>query len=162
MANSTTASSTSLEKRNGISEIPSATAQELASGARRKIQKAKPEEALAEVTTAHSQTQAKEDIVESTKLSASPVAISPSPRQSRRSTQLQPPSEQASPAERHSPLLSRRKMPPETESQQLTKDIYTTKPEGTLGLKDRKDLHDPFKGTRQLVTCFHIYIYISH
>lgn len=164
MANSTTASSPSLEKRNGISEIPSATAQELASGARRKIQtqKAKAEEALAEVSTAHSQTQTKEDAVESTKLSASPVAISPSPRQSRRSTQLQPPSEQASPAERHSPLLSRRKMPPETESQQLTKDIYTAKPEGTLGLKDRKDLHDPFKGTRQLVTCLHIYIYMSH
>lgn len=162
MANSTTASSPSLEKRNGISEIPSATAQELASGARRKIQKAKPEEALAEVSAAHSQTQTKEEAVESTKLSASPVAVSPSPRQSRRSTQLQPPSEPASPAERHSPLLSRRKMPPETESQQLTKDIYTAKPEGTLGLKDRKDLHDPFKGTRQLVTCLHIYVYISH
>lgn len=163
MANSTTASSHVLEKRNGVSEIPSATAQELASGARRKIQtqRAKPEEALAEVCTAHSQTQTKEDLVESTKLSASPVAISPSPRQSRRSTQLQPPSEQASPAERHSPLLSRRKMPPETESQHFTKDSYATTPEGTSALKDRKDSRDPFKGTWQLVACY-IFTCIFH
>lgn len=155
MANAATASSHALEKRNGVSEIPSATAQELASGARRKIQtqRAKPEEASAEVCPAHPQTQTKEDLVESAKLSASPVAISPSPRQSRRSTQLQPPGEQASPAERHSPLLSRRKMPPETESQHFTKDSCATQPEGTSGSKDRKDSHDPFKGTRRLVAC---------
>lgn len=149
VANSTTVSSPLLEKRNGVSVIPSATAQELASGARRKVQmqRAKPERDSVEVFTTNSPTQPKEDLVESPKLSESPVAISPSPRQSRRSTQLQPPSELASPSERYSPLQSRRKIPPETESQQLTKDIYAAKPEGNSGLKDRKELHDPFKGT---------------
>lgn len=155
MANSTTVSSPLLEKRNGVSVIPSATAQELASGARRKVQmqKTKPEGESAEVFRAISPIQPKEDLVESTKLSTSPVAISPSPRQSRRSTQLQPLSELASPSESYSPLLGRRKTPPETESQPLTKDIYTAKPEGNPGSKDRKELHDPFKGT------IHIYFY---
>lgn len=162
MANSTTVTSPVFDARNGISIIPSATAQELASGARRKVQtqKAKPEGESAEVSKTHSPAQPKEDVGESTKLSTSPVAISASPRQPRRSTQLQPPSELASPSERYSPLLSRRKVPPETESQQPTKDINPATPEGTSGSKDRKELHDPFKGTilfrEQRESCLHI------
>lgn len=149
LANSTTMASPLLERRNCVSAIPSATAQELASGARRKIltQKAKPEEAGA-ASPVDIQTQKKEDSAESSRLAASPVAISPSPKQSRQSPLLQPPSEQTSPAERHSPLLSRRKMSPETQSQQPTEDIHTPKSEGNQARKDR---HDQFKGRMCLI-----------
>lgn len=145
LANSTIMASPLLETRNCVSGIPSATAQELASGARRKIltQKAKPEEASGAASPVDTQTQKKEDSAESSRLAASPVAVSPSPKQSRRSPLLQPPSEQTSPAERHSPLLNRRKMSPETQSQQPTEDIHTPKTEGNQARKDR---HDHFKG----------------
>lgn len=150
LANSTTMASPLLERRNCVSAIPSATAQELASGARRKIltQKAKPEEASGAASPVDTQTQKKEDSAESSRLAASPVAVSPSPKQSRRSPLLQPPSEQTSPAERHSPLLSRRKMSPETQSQQSTEDIHTPKTEGN---PPRKDRHDQFKGSMSLM-----------
>lgn len=145
MANSTTMASPLLERRNCVSAIPSATAQELASGARRKIQtqKAKPEEAAGAASPVDTQTQKKEDSAESSRLAAGPVAVSPSPKQSRRSPLLQPPSEQTSPAERHSPLLNRRKMSPETQSQQPTEDIHAPKTEGNQARKER---HDQFKG----------------
>lgn len=162
VANLTTASSPVLEKRNVASAIPSATAKELASGARRKIQiqMAKPEEASAEASPPDSPTQTKEEFVGSAKLPASPAAVSPSPRQSRRSPLLQPPSEQAPPAERLSPLLSRRKGPPEAGRQQLTQEMDTAKPEGSSGLKDKKDLQDPFKGTAgHMFSCmYHIHL----
>lgn len=152
LANPTPKVSPLLKKRSCVSSIPSATAQELASGARRKIliQKAKPEEASEATSQVDNQTQNKEVSTESAKLSASPVGLSPSPSLSRRSPLLQPPGEQTSPAERCSPLLSRRKMPPETQaqSQQPTEEIRTPKTEGKLANKDK---HDPFKGRMALM-----------
>uniref|UniRef100_A0A665U261 Uncharacterized protein n=1 Tax=Echeneis naucrates TaxID=173247 RepID=A0A665U261_ECHNA len=105
------------KKRNCVSPIPSATPQELASGARRKIltSKAKPKEATEATSPVDSQALKKEAYSQSTKLSTSPVTPSVSPNLSRRSL-LQPPSEQTSPVERRSPLLSRRKAAPETQA----------------------------------------------
>ncbi|XP_035507973.1 alpha-protein kinase 3 [Morone saxatilis] len=135
-----------LKKRNCVSPIPSATAQELASGARRKIliPKAKREEASEAISSFDNQTQKKELSTLNSKLSTSPVGLSTSPGLSRRSPLLQPPGEQTSPAERHSPLVSRRKMASETQapSQQPTEEIHTPKTESKPGEKDK---HDPFK-----------------
>ncbi|XP_044046983.1 alpha-protein kinase 3 isoform X2 [Siniperca chuatsi] len=135
-----------LKKRNCVSPIPSATPQELASGARRKIliSKAKPEEASEATSPVDNQTQKKEVSTQSSKLSASPVTLSTSPSLSQRSPLLQPPGDQTSPAERRSPLLSRRKMASETQvpSQQPTEEIHTLQTEGKPAEKDK---HNPFK-----------------
>lgn len=144
-ANPPPEASPSLKKRNCVSPIPSATAEELASGARRKIlpSKAKPEEASEATSPVDSQTQKKD--ASTSKLSASPVTPSMSPSMSRRSPLLQPPSEQTSPTERRSPLLSRRKTTAETQapSQQPTEKIHTPKTEEKPAEKEK---HDPFKG----------------
>ncbi|KAM7406354.1 hypothetical protein PAMP_000736 [Pampus punctatissimus] len=136
-----------LKRRNCASPIPSATPQELASGARRKIliPKAKPEETTEGTSAIDNQTQKKEASAQSSKLSSSPVMLSMSPSLSRRSTSLQPSSERTSPVERRSPLLSRRKTA-ETQapSQQPTEEIHTLKTEGKPAEKD-KHKHDPFK-----------------
>ncbi|XP_029353428.1 alpha-protein kinase 3 isoform X2 [Echeneis naucrates] len=133
------------KKRNCVSPIPSATPQELASGARRKIltSKAKPKEATEATSPVDSQALKKEAYSQSTKLSTSPVTPSVSPNLSRRSL-LQPPSEQTSPVERRSPLLSRRKAAPETQapSLQQTEEINALKTEGKPAEKDK---HNPFK-----------------
>ncbi len=135
------------KQRNCVSPIPSATAQELASGARRKIltSKAKPEEALEATSLVDNKTQKKEASTESSKLYASPATLSTSPSLSRQSPLLQPPGEQISPVERRSPLLSRRKMTAETQtpSQQPIEKIQTPKTEEK---PPEKDKHDPFKG----------------
>ncbi|CAJ1049003.1 alpha-protein kinase 3 [Xyrichtys novacula] len=162
-ASPTPEASPSLRRRNCVSPIPSATPQELASGARRKIiiPKAKAEEAANPTSPTDNQfpkkevsTQSnrlspspfpkKEVSTQSNRLSSSPVTLSTSPSLSRRSPLLQPPSEPTSPAEKHSPLFSRRKMAPEapTPSQQPSQEIPTPKTEGKPAEKDKRD---PFK-----------------
>ncbi|XP_070819473.1 alpha-protein kinase 3-like [Chaetodon trifascialis] len=128
-----------LKKRNCVSPIPSATAQELASGARRKIltPRAKPEEASEATSPAESQTQKKEVSAQSSKPSLSPVSLCMSPSPTRQSPLLQPPDEQSSPAERRSPLLSRRKMTSETQA--------PSQQPKTEGKPTEKDKHDQFK-----------------
>ena len=136
-----------LKRRNCVSPIPSATAQELASGARRKIliPKAKPEAASEATPSVDSQTQKKEVSTPSSKLSPSPPTLSTSPSLPRQSPLLQPPGELSSPVERHSPLFSRRKMAPETlaPSQQPSEEIHSSKTEGKPAEKTKQD---PFKG----------------
>ncbi|XP_028258338.1 alpha-protein kinase 3 [Parambassis ranga] len=119
-----------LTKRNCVSPIPSATPQELASGARRKIltPKAIPEEVVSLVT------QKKEVPTQSSKLSTS------SPSTSRRSPLLQPAGEGISRIESLSPLMSRRRTTSETQTSQLsTEDNH---PEEKPAQKDK---YNPFK-----------------
>ncbi|XP_074467773.1 alpha-protein kinase 3 [Sebastes fasciatus] len=147
LGNPTPEASPRLKKRDCVSPIPSATPQELASGARRKIlvPKAKPEEASEATSSLDNQTQKKEVPTESSKLSVSPsTPLSTSPSLSRRAPLLKPPGEQTPPAERRSPLLSRKKTPSETQapSQPPTEEINTPKTEGK---PTEKDKHDPFK-----------------
>ncbi|XP_041642026.1 alpha-protein kinase 3-like isoform X2 [Cheilinus undulatus] len=134
-----------LKRRNCVSPIPSATPQELASGARRKIviPKSEPEEAADDAPTLDNQSPKKDVSVQGNRLSPSPATVSTSPSLSRRSPLLQPPSEPASPAERHSPVFSRRKMAPETQapSPQPSQEIETP----TEGKPAEKDKRDPFK-----------------
>ncbi|XP_061600856.1 alpha-protein kinase 3 [Cololabis saira] len=142
-ATPTPESSPLLKKRNNISPIPSATPQELASGARRKIllPKASPEEAAETTSLTDAQTEKKEVLVQSSKLSTSSVTLSLSPGLSRRSALLQPHADTlTSPVERRSPLLNRRKAPETlTVAQPLTEKIHAEeKPV-------EKDKHDQFK-----------------
>lgn len=152
LANPTPEASPLLNKRNCVSPIPSATPQELASGARRKIliPKTKPEEASEATSPVDNHTQKREVSTQSSKLSASPVTLSTSPSLSRRSPLQQPPGEKTSPAEMRSPLLSRRRMASETQvpSQQPTEEIHNPKTEGKPAEKDK---HDPFKGKTAIV-----------
>ncbi|XP_010771495.1 alpha-protein kinase 3-like [Notothenia coriiceps] len=135
-----------LKRRDCVSPIPSATPQELASGARRKIlvPKTKSEEASEATAPVDIQTQKKEGPAESNRLSVSPVTLSTSPSMSRRSPLLQIPGEQTPPTERRSPLVSRRKMVSETPapSQPPKEEIHTQKTDGKPAEKDK---HDPFK-----------------
>ncbi|XP_062417804.1 alpha-protein kinase 3-like isoform X2 [Pungitius pungitius] len=144
--NPTSGASPLSKTRDSASPIPSATPQELASGARRKIivPKAKTDEALEVTLQVDNPTQTKEDPSESSKPSANPVPLATSPRPSRRSPLLRPPVEQTSPAARRSPLLSRRKMASESQapSQPPTEDIHVPK---TQGKPAEKEKHDPFK-----------------
>lgn len=121
-----------LKKRNGVSPIPSATPQELASGARRKILtlKAKPKEApsLAEGQSKETQGGTR---------SQSPVVLSPSPSFSRRSPLLQTSDERTSPVEKPSPLLSRRKTA--SDVQPSVENIPGQKTEGRSVEKDKQD-----------------------
>lgn len=149
--NPTPEASPSLRKRNCASPIPSATPQELASGARRKIlvPKAKPEEAAEATSPAENPTQK----IPSSKLSTSPVSLSTSPGSSRRSPLLQPPAEQTSPVERRSPLFSRRKTALETQAPNQ-QEVHTPKTEGKPAEKKK---HYPFKGKTD-VTCMFLII----
>ncbi|XP_056259838.1 alpha-protein kinase 3 isoform X1 [Seriola aureovittata] len=146
LTNPTLEASPLLKKRNCVSPIPSATPQELASGARRKIltPKAKPKEATEATSPVDNQAQKKEVSTQSSKLSTSPLTPSVSPSLSRRSHLLQPAGEQTSAVERRSPLLSRRKTALETQapSQQPTDEISSLKTEGK---PTEKDKHNPFK-----------------
>ncbi|KAM7014956.1 alpha-protein kinase 3-like [Tautogolabrus adspersus] len=135
-----------LERRNSVSPIPSATPQELASGARRKIviPKARSDEVTDTTSTADNQSLKKDVSTQSNRLSPSPVTLSTSPSLSRRSPLLQPPGEPTSPLERHSPLFSRKKIAPETQapSQHPSQEIQTTKSEEKPAENDKRD---PFK-----------------
>lgn len=129
--NPTPEPSPSLTKRICVSPIPSATPQELASGARRKILSPKiiPEGVVSLVT------QTKEVPTQSSNLSTS------SPSMSRRSPLLQPAGEGISRLESPSPLMSRRRTTSETQTSQLsTEDIH---PEERPAQKDK---YNPFKG----------------
>ncbi|KAM4593369.1 alpha-protein kinase 3 [Odontesthes bonariensis] len=132
-----------LKKRNCNSPIPSATPQELASGARRKIltPKAKPEEGAETSSLTEGQNQKKEVPMQSGKLHTGSVTVSTSPSLSRRSPLLQPAGEQTSPVERQSPLLTRQNTASETQTpiQLLTEDMHTDKKPA------EKDKHNPFK-----------------
>uniref|UniRef100_UPI0037E86868 alpha-protein kinase 3 n=1 Tax=Semicossyphus pulcher TaxID=241346 RepID=UPI0037E86868 len=135
-----------LKRRNCVSPIPSATPQELASGARRKIviPKAKPEEASEAASPVENQSPKTEVSTQSSRLSPSPMKLSTSPSLSRRSPLLQPPGEPTSPVERHSPLFSRRKIASETQapSKQPSEEIQPPKTEEKPAERDK---HNPFK-----------------
>ncbi|KAK2854292.1 hypothetical protein Q5P01_006953 [Channa striata] len=135
-----------LKERTCVSPIPSATPQELASGARRKIliPKPQPEETTEATSPGDNQPQKKEASTQSSKLSTGPVTLSTSPGVSRRSALLQPTAERTSPVERRSPLLARRKTALESPvpSQQPNEDVLSPKTEEKPAHKDK---HNPFK-----------------
>ncbi|XP_033847776.1 alpha-protein kinase 3-like [Periophthalmus magnuspinnatus] len=111
-------------EKNDCDSIPSATPQELASGARRKIptHKTKLEEMEPPVANNDFNT----------------VSVSTSPRLSRHSALLQPNVEPASPKKKHSPLLSRKKSPVEIQSPQ-THELPDAKSEENLANKSKND-----------------------
>ncbi|KAM9817591.1 alpha-protein kinase 3-like [Neosynchiropus ocellatus] len=119
-----------LKKRHCPSPIPSATPEELASGARRKIftPKSKSEESSDVASATHE---------ESAPLSASPATLATSPTALRRSRLLQPSEERPSAPEKRSPQVSRRKVGPETQSQK--EETKTQKPEEKPAEKDKTD-----------------------
>lgn len=139
--NTLTPESTPLIKKIDVtSPIPSATPQELASGARPKIPISNAEIAEAQESTlpTNSQTQKRELTGHSNKLSVTTV----SPSLSQRSPLLQPAEEQTSVAERQSPLLTRKKMASDTQTQT---QVLTEKTP-TKVTPAEKDKHNPFKG----------------
>ncbi|XP_055777571.1 alpha-protein kinase 3-like isoform X2 [Salvelinus fontinalis] len=148
---SVTESSTGLLKESdSVSPMPSATPQELASGARRKILIPKPKGEDPEAVASQIDTQSpqREGVLRmSSRLS--PESSSPmSPGLSRRSPLLQPPNGQRTPpTERRSPLLSRRKLAPtpETLKQSQEPALETTDTTKTEEKPAKKDKHNPFK-----------------
>ncbi|XP_029623791.1 alpha-protein kinase 3 isoform X2 [Salmo trutta] len=148
---SVTESSTGLLKgSDSVSPMPSATPQELASGARRKILIPKPkgEDPEAVASPTDTQNPQREEVLRmSSRLS--PESSSPmSPGLSRRSPLLQPPNGQRTPpTERRSPLLSRRKLAPtpETLKQSQEPALETTDTTKTEEKPAEKDKHNPFK-----------------
>ncbi|XP_055363450.1 alpha-protein kinase 3-like [Betta splendens] len=120
-----------LERRNCVSPVPPATPRELASGARRKVLIPKPEEAT-EATPAENSTQ------------TGRLSTSPSPSLPRGSPLLQPSDERASPVERRSPLVSRRRTAPDTPapSQRLADSVCSQDNNGKPAEEKRQD---PFK-----------------
>ncbi|XP_052372845.1 alpha-protein kinase 3-like isoform X2 [Oncorhynchus keta] len=148
---SVTESSTGLLKgSDSVSPMPSATPQELASGARRKILIPKPkgEDPGAVASQIDTQSPQREEVLRmSSRLC--PESSSPmSPGLSRRSPLLQPPNGQRTPpTERRSPLLSRRKLAPtpETLKQSQEPALETTDTTKTEEKPAEKDKHNPFK-----------------
>lgn len=126
LPNLTTETSPILRKRDSVS-FPSATPQELASGARRKIHssKSKPEEM--------------EPSAPVSDLKPTTVTVSTSPRLPRHSTLLQPEVEQASPKKKCSPLLSRKNSPLEIQSQLPVTENNDIKCEESCADKARND-----------------------
>ncbi|XP_066557921.1 alpha-protein kinase 3 isoform X2 [Amia ocellicauda] len=104
-------SSPRLKRRDSLTLIPSATPEELASGARRKIFVPKPKPEEPEGLVALDPQSKKEEVPKRRRLSQDQEAPPVSPGQSRRSsTLLQAPSgQQTPPTERRSPNLSRKK-----------------------------------------------------
>lgn len=139
LSNPTPEPSPSLKRRNCVSPIPSATPQELASGARRKIltPKAKPEEAAEASSPVDNQTQKKEVPAQSSKRLTSSVTAPASSSPSRLSPLPQTGGEQTPPAERRSPLVSRRKTPSVTQT--------PTEESQTEAKPAEKDKYNPFK-----------------
>lgn len=119
-----------LKRSDTISVTPSATPQELASGARRKVPapKSKPE------GPTDGEPQKKEAVPTNS------LTQSSSPSLSRRSPLLQPTVEQTSTAERRSPLLTRRKTASENQSPKQPVIDQSNTNEG------RVDKQSPFKG----------------
>ncbi|XP_071014325.1 alpha-protein kinase 3-like isoform X2 [Oncorhynchus clarkii lewisi] len=148
---SVTESSTGLLKgSDSVSPMPSATPQELASGARRKILIPKPKGEDHEAVASQIDTQSpqREEVLRmSSRLS--PESSSPmSPGLSRRSPLLQPPNGQRTPpTERRSPLLSRRKLAPTPETLRQSQEpaLETTGTTKTEEKPAEKDKHNPFK-----------------
>ncbi|XP_071237534.1 alpha-protein kinase 3-like isoform X2 [Salvelinus alpinus] len=148
---SVTESSTGLLKgSDSVSPMPSATPQELASGARRKILIPKPKGEDPEAVASQIDTQSpqREEVLRmSSRLS--PESSSPmSPGLSRRSSLLQPPNGQRTPpTERRSPLLSRRKLAPTPETLKKSQEpaLETTDTTKTEEKPAKKDKHNPFK-----------------
>lgn len=118
-----------LKKRDCVSPLPSATPQELASGARRKILTLKTK--LEEVEPSA--------LAKDLNQKPAPFSASTSPRLLRHSTLLE---EQTPPMEKRSPLLSRRKSP-EMLSQPLTQEVANGKHEERPSDKSK---NDPYKG----------------
>ncbi|XP_055755649.1 alpha-protein kinase 3-like isoform X2 [Salvelinus fontinalis] len=146
----TESSSGLLKGSDSVSPMPSATPQELASGARRKILIPKPKGEDPEAVASQIDTQSpqREGVLRmSSRLS--PESSSPmSPGLSRRSPLLQPPNGQRTPpTERRSPLLSRRKLAPtpETLKQSQEPALETTDTTKTEEKPAKKDKHNPFK-----------------
>ncbi|XP_046898449.1 alpha-protein kinase 3 isoform X1 [Hypomesus transpacificus] len=126
------------------SPLPSATPQELASGARRKIFIPKSKGDDADTTPPPDSQSPREEVPRRTSR-LSPETPSLSPSFSRKSPLLQPPSGQANPfpAEKRSPLPSRRKVASDAPKQmQEPAQTDTAKPEEKPAEKDK---HNPFK-----------------
>ncbi|XP_036391436.1 alpha-protein kinase 3 [Megalops cyprinoides] len=141
-------SSPKLKRRDSLTLIPSATPEELASGARRKIfiPKTKGEEAEGEAGALEAQAK-KEETPRRRSLSQSQEAPFLSPSQARRSSFLQPPTgQQTPPTERRSPLLSRKKSTLEVPKiqEKTLEEVESAKTES----KPEKDKLDPFKAPR--------------
>ncbi|XP_062327024.1 alpha-protein kinase 3 isoform X2 [Osmerus eperlanus] len=133
-----------LRKGDSASPLPSATPQELASGARRKIFIPKSKGDDADTAPPPDIQSPREEVPKRTsRLSPDTPPLSPS--LSRRSPLLQPPSGQATPfpTERRSPLPSRRKVISDAPKQmQEPAQTDTAKPEEKPADKDK---HNPFK-----------------
>ncbi|KAM9408579.1 alpha-protein kinase 3 [Pholidichthys leucotaenia] len=132
-----------LKRRNCVSPIPSATQQELALGARRKIPttKARPEEPAEATSPVESETQKKEEPMQSCRTPSGSVTLPVSPSPSRRSPLLQPTNPQTSAPERCSPMLSKRKMASENQT-----PIQLPTEEGHTDVKpEEKDKYNQFK-----------------
>ncbi|KAM9765975.1 alpha-protein kinase 3 isoform 1-T1 [Menidia menidia] len=133
-----------LKKRDCVSPIPSATPQELASGARRKIltPKVKPENGEETNSLAAGQNQKKDVLTQSGKPYTSSAGLSTFPSLSLQSPPLQTAGEQTSPLDKCSPLLSRRNTTvseTQTSGRHLTEDTHTEKKPAET------DKHNPFK-----------------
>ncbi|KAK2920408.1 alpha-protein kinase 3-like isoform X1 [Channa argus] len=135
-----------LKERTCVSPIPSATPQELASGARRKIlpPHSQPEETTEATPPVDNRSQKKDVSTQSSKLSTGPATLSTSQGLSHRSVLLQPAAEQTSPVERRSPLSGRRKTALESPapSQQSSENVVPVKTEEKTAEKNK---HNPFK-----------------
>ncbi|XP_054627712.1 alpha-protein kinase 3 isoform X2 [Dunckerocampus dactyliophorus] len=131
LTNSNPKSSPVLMKRPCDSLVPSATAQELASGARRKVlnSKVKPVD-NAETDLPPYQPQKQEISPPDSNVSTSAVTILSSPSCSRQPPLLQPNDERTSPAERRSPLPGRDKVTTAS-SQPPNEEVQSEKSEKT-------------------------------
>ena len=132
-------------KGDSASPLPSATPRELASGARRKIFIPKSKGDDADTTPPPDSLSPREEVPKrASRLSPETPSLSPS--LSRRSPLLQPPSGQTTPfpAERRSPLPSRRKVVSDAPKQmQEPAQTDTAKPEEKPAEEDK---HNKFKG----------------
>ncbi|KAL4641933.1 hypothetical protein GN956_G10948 [Arapaima gigas] len=121
-------SSPTLKRADSVTLIPSATPEELASGARRKIfiSKTKGEEAESSNVDAQARW---DDMARRSRTSMDEDSQYMSPGQSRRSTFLQAPTSQLTPPlERHSPLLARKKATLEVpKEQEKGEELQTSK-----------------------------------
>ncbi|KAG9340726.1 hypothetical protein JZ751_020317 [Albula glossodonta] len=131
-----------LRRRDSLTPIPSATPEELASGARRKIFIPKPKGEEVEGSDAQGK---KEEVPKRRTLSPEQEAPHKSPSQSRRPSLLQLPAGQKTPPiPRRSPLVSRKKatleVPKHTEDTAEEQDTLKTEPKSA-----EKDKLDPLK-----------------
>ncbi|XP_069046805.1 alpha-protein kinase 3 [Lepisosteus oculatus] len=142
-------SSPKLQRHDSLTLIPSATPEELASGARRKIFIPKPRADEAEGAAGLPDAQAKkEEVPKRRRLSQDQDAAPMSPGQARKSAYLQaPPGPQTPPRERCSPNLSRKKSTLEVpkrfeETDERTDSTKDSKPDAPT---EEKQKQDPFK-----------------